>query len=575
MTNRARELGWVLAAVVLAGCGGGGHASALPFTAAANAAAAPAGPNAADTVTFAITAPPQGAPARTRSIAITVDPGPGAQTASRDVAVGTSISVALPAVPGDHTFTFATYDGAAGSGGKPQGSELSQNAGIPFTVARGAATTIGVSLGGVPMGTAVLPAAGQDVRGTQSTGFDLYGFYKADGATAYDRTFTALATDAAGNLILGPGAPAVAVTSSDPSTFSNGLASPANPNLFTVAAMRYDASAQTQLVVTTSSPNARAAPLRATVPLRIAARNAPRIYVMDHRTSGVGKVWVFDEQGDRIAVPGAFAGLNGGLGIAYDARLDRLYVTNEFSSAITVYDPDGNTVATSGSFEDLYFPLGISVDGARSRIYAGNFNGGGGTGRCGAGECGLTAYDEHGARVAVSGGWRAREGTSGYLPYGVFADPDSGRVYVADAGYGRVEAYDASGSALLSWPAGDGATGIAQDALTKNLYVTDDDRGVNVYDRDGNALFTCARGACGGGPAGASAWKNLHGPMGIRQSPGNGWFYVANYANNSVTAYDRDGAQMTLRGANLGGGPFGFNGAAGALQGPIAIEVVP
>jgi hypothetical protein len=576
-----------LGVVLLTACGGG-SSPALPPAASGNPGAglAPAGRAA---VTFAIKVP--AGPSATRSATIAVDAGPSQLTGAQNLALGspgcTSPTSAAPAVcsvvlyatPGDHTFSFSAYDGPLDRGGTPQGTLLSRSAGIPFTVAAsGAVSPVGIALRGVPAAVTVVPGARQDVQGTQQSGFDVYGVFKADGVTPFDRTFTIVATDAAGAFLLGPEAPPVTVTSSDPGTFANAVASANDASTFTLSAVSYN-SKRMELAIAAGAVGAH-------VPLRIVARNAPRVYVVDHLTNNVGKIWVFDEEGNQISVAGDFAGVNGGIGIGYDERLGRLYVSNEFSNAITVYDPDGRTVRTAGTFPNLYFPLGLFVDGARGQIYVGNFNGGAdnradgaGTAPCDvahAGTCGVTVYDEEGRQLAAPGGWREREGVVPYLPYGVLVDP-SGRVYVTDAGYNRAEAYDASGHALFSWPTGAGAHGIAQDAATRDLYVADDAACVSRYDRSG-AEVPLAAGSCTGRDAAVrdgNAFPNVHGPIAVRQNPANGWLYVANYANNSVTAYDREGNQIALRGKNLGGGPFGFNGSSGAVNGPIGIEVVP
>lgn len=583
-------------ALLAAGCGGRAS-SALPPAASGNPGAASPASGGRATVTFAVKVPLL--PQAVRSVAVAVDAGTNQLSAGLNVVLGstgcTSPAPASPAVcsvvfyatPGEHTFSFAAYDDVLDRGGKPQGTMLSHSAGIPFTVAPTAPGTVNVALQGAPAAIAIFPGARQDLQGSQQSGFDVYGIFKADGVTPFDRTFTAVATDAAGAFILGPDAPAMALTSSDPNTFANGVAVANDANTFTLPAVGYNTKRMELAVsATPSAASPGASPAGVHVPLRIAARNAPRIYVMDHLTNNVGKVWVFDEEGNQVSVAGDFAGLDGGIGIGYDARLDRLYVSNEFSNAMTVYDPDGRTIRTSGAFANLYFPLGLYVDDTRGQIYVGNFNGGidnrsdgAGTAPCDvprAATCGVTVYDEEGHQLAAAGGWREREGVVPYLPYGVLVDP-SGRVYVTDAGYNRAEAYDASGHPLFSWPTGAGAHGIAQDAATRNLYIADDAACVSRYGRDGTQL-PLAAGTCTGRDLAArdgNAFQNVRGPIAVRQNPANGWLYVANYANNSVTAYDREGNQIALHGKNLNGGPFGFNGSSGVVNGPIGIEVVP
>ncbi|MEA2689352.1 MAG: Lactonase, 7-bladed beta-propeller [Candidatus Eremiobacteraeota bacterium] len=609
--NRLRALA-VAAVALCAGCGGAQLSSALPPAASANPGSSSVAAAGRSTVVFAIKVPVRPAAARGRfppylsptasSVAIAIDDGANQLTATQSVAAGAAgctppapasppvCSVVFAVAPGEHRFSFTTYDEVLDRTGKPQGAVRARNAGIPFTVAPNAPATVNVSLLGAAKSIAVFPGARQDVQGTQQSGFDVYGVYKADGVTPFDRTFTAVATDAAGAFVLGMNAPLITLTSSDPNTFSDGAAAANDANTFTLSAVSYNSKRlELAIAAAPTDPSAPgAAPAGVHVPLRIVARNAPRIYVMDHLTENVGKVWVFDEDGNHVRVGGAFASLNGGIGIAYDKRLNRLYVSSEFSNGITVYDPEGNTITTTGTFPNLYFPLGLYVDDANGRVYAGNFNGGidnqsdgnAGAAPCNvphAAACGVTVYDEEGHQLPVAGKWREHEGVVPYLPYGVLADASSGRVYLTDAGYNRTEAYDANGRALFSWPTGAGARGIAQDAASKDLYVADDAACVSRYDQQGLAVSLPAGGCSGRDPAlrDTGAFPNVRGPIAVRQNPANGWFYVANYANDSITAYDRDGNQMALRGNNLNGGPFGFNGSSGVVHGPIAIEVVP
>ena len=120
--------------------------------------------------------------------------------------------------------------------------------GFPFTVVQGATNALSVALQGVTAGITVSPGAGEDIDGTQQTGFVLHGMAP--------RTFTAFATDAEGNFILGTGAPAIAFNSSDTSTISNGVASPNDPNLFTVTPVSYHPSSQTVFIVTATPSSA-------------------------------------------------------------------------------------------------------------------------------------------------------------------------------------------------------------------------------------------------------------------------------------------------------------------------------
>ena len=247
--------------------------------------------------------------------------------------------------------------------------------------------------------------------------------------------------------------------------------------------------------------------------LDVVARNAPRVYVANHLggrpcagASESGSISVFDEQGNPIDVAGGFRGLCGATGLAYVPRVERLYAAQEFGDAIVAFDLEGNRVETPGGFPNLSSPAGIAYDAAHDRLLAGNL------------EAPLTAYNADGNQLATSGTWNEREGVAPNLPYGILADPRGARVYVADAGYNRIEAYDASGNAVDAWTVPVGAMGIAQDAASGNLYVTDDDtactssRATARPFRKRAAPATTAAPAAGPGRARARRWGSRRVP---------------------------------------------------------------
>jgi DNA-binding beta-propeller fold protein YncE len=69
------------------------------------------------------------------------------------------------------------------------------------------------------------------------------------------------------------------------------------------------------------------------------------------------------------------------------------------------------------------------------------------------------------------------------------------------------------------------------------FYVTNSNNTVKAFDEQGAPLTL------------SGAFPNLNDPSGIAYDPANGFFYVANLGNSTVTAYDTQGAQQTLTGA--------------------------
>lgn len=566
-----------LAALLLAGCGEGMRS--LPLSSAQNGGEANVTPSGRTSVTFSVKLPHAGAPA---SLALTIDRGtPEQQNATLSLAVGApgctnatraappSCAVVLDLAPGAHVFDLVPNDLVPIAANEPRDDAAPEFvapgsaivSGFPFAVTAGSVNAVRLALEGVPAGIAALPAPNEDVQGTQSAGFELYGFYKADGVTKFDRTFFVAATDADGAYIVGAGAPHLEFVSADPEQWSDGVAAAGRPHAFVVRALDYAEAQPVRFTLTATTPGGAA--VTAKLDVHVAARNAPRVYVASHLggrpcagASESGSISVFDEQGNPIDVPGAFRGLCGATGLAYVPRLDRIYAAQEFGDAILAFDLDGNRVETPGGFPNLSSPSGLAYDAAHDRLLAGNL------------EAPLTAYDVDGNVLETAGSWNEREGVAPNLPYGIVADPRGARVYVADAAYNRVEVYDAGGNALDAWTVPIGATGIARDAASGNLYVTDDDHGVHVFTRHGAAVpQTCRTGNYG--CADGRPWSGARTPLGIAQSPGNGWFYVANYATNAITVYDKNGSQIAVGGTGFRPAP------AGTTNGPIGIAIVP
>jgi hypothetical protein len=117
---------------------------------------------------------------------------------------------------GNDTFTFVTYDGTGGTG-----NALSQNT-VAQTIVSGQTNTVSITLEGVPTGVVAYPYPGQTNVTATASGYTLLGTTPAN--------FLVVATDADGNVIVGPGAPALSVTSSSANMTVATVAN--NPNKF-------------------------------------------------------------------------------------------------------------------------------------------------------------------------------------------------------------------------------------------------------------------------------------------------------------------------------------------------------
>lgn len=555
----------LIAAALLAGCGGGHANSALPRAAAASQSGGGA------TTSFVIKIPraaatmsqrraPRYISPATQSLGITIDPGTGNQsTAAMNIGPGdpncntpTPVSpltctVSVAVAPGAHTFDFRTYDQRLDGNGNPQGNVLSANIGFPFTVVPGQNNTLSFVLQGLPAAISVVPQPNQDVRGDQTGGFDLYGAYRANGTTLFPRTFFVVATDADGNFIVGPGAPALAMTSSNTGAISNGVVSASNPNLFTVTPAGWANNTGFQFTVTatpstSASANSGASPTTVNVPVRYVARNAPRIYV----SGGPGQNWVkvYDESGNLVTgLSGSWPNLSGPMGLAYDAYQGRIIVANYSNNTVTAYDLDGNADGPSTPIS-VVNPMNVAIDTDTQRIYVASH------------DLGLFVFDTSGGAVTSSGTWKQpaspAHGTPNAYPWDASAllltgrgRGNGGSVYVNDTASGSIAVYDTDGNWRLGFDAHNGVSGLAQDPVSGRIYGTFGARPVLVFDELGNLIDV------------PGTFPNAHQPIGIAVNPANGLLYVNNSqgaanGGTNVTVYDQSGNQIATSGAFTG-----------------------
>jgi sugar lactone lactonase YvrE len=89
-------------------------------------------------------------------------------------------------------------------------------------------------------------------------------------------------------------------------------------------------------------------------------------------TFQLATVLAFDFQGNEIELEGGFEGLVGPQGIAYDASLDRIYVSDAFEDAVRVFDAEGRTIQLPNPIENLSRPLGLHFDSTYNRLYVVN-----------------------------------------------------------------------------------------------------------------------------------------------------------------------------------------------------------
>jgi DNA-binding beta-propeller fold protein YncE len=142
-------------------------------------------------------------------------------------------------------------------------------------------------------------------------------------------------------------------------------------------------------------------------------------------------------------------------GLAVD-EAGRIYVADLGANAVRVFDPQGRLLtrffgvygAAAGEFRDL---ADVAVDSERGLLYAvDSING-----RLQQFTLSLDANGVPTVTVRLVVGEYGREPGQFSYPQSVAVDPSSGRVYVADMGNQRIQAFDVEGTYLAAYrPAG-------------------------------------------------------------------------------------------------------------------------
>ncbi len=550
----ARLAGLACALALLAGCGGAQSAAVPPHV------RAPIGASSAARLTITIPHAtnansaqrrPQYISPATQALAVTIT-GPTSLSEGINLTTGNpsctvnlysnlvcTVSLALAPCPSNtacYTGTFTTYDQAYtnASGGscslssctQPAGTKaLSQAQSVSFLVAAGAANNLPITLGGVPATVAVLSSA-TTISGNALTGFVL--------PMAQSGQVSVLGVDADGNYILGPGAPAVALTTSDATQFTVTPIGTSAPNLFTVANASSNPAGALLTATVTPTTASGASPLTAAADI---FSGSATLYVTN---LGNSTVTAYDAQGTQQTLTGTFPNLNGPYGIAYDPANGWLYVANNGNSTVTAYNAQGAQQTLTGTFPSLSSPAGIAYDPANGWLYVAN-----------PGNNTVTAYNAQGAKQTLTGTFPNLNG-----PGAIAYDPANGWLYVANLNNNTMTAYNAQGAQQTltsgSFPNLSNVQGIAYDPANGWLCVTNGNNTVTAYNAQG-AQQTLASGS----------FPNFNGPVGIAYDPANGWLYVANSGNYTVTVYNAQGTQQTP------------TGTFPNLSGPYGIAVVP
>jgi hypothetical protein len=520
---RARAFCASFVFVFAAGCGGGGRA--LPHDVAGGAAAA------ASTERITIVIPRAGATpggkgrrpayispaAQSVSVSVTAHgsttPVAGfpqvagltpTSTGCSSTLAGTQCTLNIALLPGSYDVSLTIYDRPDATG-----NLLSVAQSVPFTVLAGQSNVLAVTLGGVVASVVILSlaAAGYALPPNGSVSVSVFG------------------VDRDGNIILGAGAPAVALTSSDPSKVSVGSPTAAAPNAFVLTshAASFLISLKGTATPEPSSGRAAVTCLASLSPTQMVGLGA-RMYVLTYNSAsltarttiydatGVAQtnglppivdngvllydsangylylldynppigVNAYDQSGTLHTLSPGFAGRPYVLSSVYDPDNGLLYFADG-QGAISAFDQNGNPQPLAGAFPNAVRPQTMAYDAQNQRLYFSNSDGT------------LTAYGGDGSQQTVGGDLATVSG-AGPMAF----DSANGLLYVWSGA--TIQAYGANENAQAlpgSFPGLQAPSAIAFDPDNRLLYVAEGNA-IDIFDENGNAVGTFTRSPLGG-----------------------------------------------------------------------------
>jgi hypothetical protein len=405
---------------------------------------------------------------------------------------------------GNHTLALTAWSGADGTG-----SKLGANSAVTFTVVANQANVVSGIIGGIATSIALVPA-NNGATGTLSSGFTVLYEGQAQG-------FTSEALDAAGNVIIGPGAPAITATSQS-GGFTTAVG--ALPNTFTVSILPAEIAGPAKFVIgglqLALTPVASSGGSPITVTTGISVRE-PTLYALYNN----GTVVAYDALGHQEPHPNAGDAINGvnNLGIAYSGSAQSLIAYNV--NNVSTYNSAGENPSNVLSLGAVSLaPEVFAWDAASNTTY------------------GFDTVSQKlvqigpGANpttITLLGAAQAHPFTaitSNQQPLQLPVDTGKDLLYVATANGVEALADDASSSSPFSAPNVGTTESLTFDPIQHNLFVS----GLSGF-----AVYNVS------GTLAPSPITSLTGERGIAFNPENGFVYIGNFSSSNIYAIDETG----------------------------------
>ena len=402
---------------------------------------------------------------------------------------GTQCTVSIDAPVGSYDAALSTFDGLNATG-----NLLSAAQSIPFNILVNQTTTIPLVLSG-RVTSMTLAAAGGGLTAKHLSVYAL--------PASASGTFAAFGLDPDGNMIVGPGAPAITATTDDATRITVTQPAPTAPNSIGVTSAGANSIAHVTITVT-PDPAIGGNPFSETVTVQ-----TPNLNLLFLATSN--GVHVFDATGKEITIPGTFGSFATGVGwvgVAYDSSNGLFYAANQAGSAsyIAAFDENGNQQTLSSGATNLATIGGLVYDPIDDLIFAAGENQAfDGSGNPHALNSQIAfwyslAYNSV-AHVIVSQHQvydTPSANTTGSLPFtgnfgGVTYNQVNGLYYVATFMPTAVTAYNTAGAPQsLSGTFINGSSeeigSITADPVSGNIYVATNARNTYGFDLNGNPL---------------------------------------------------------------------------------------